>query len=485
MNLTTASPDSHSRLVCSGEDTLMKQLTFPHITAAVIIASLLCAAIKAQEQTAPQTAPQAGEQSVPKVEIGVQYSHLRYFDSSSDFFVYPNRFHNIGGRMTYNVTDHLAVEAEASYFPVETFIQSSYVVGGRPFQAQFGVKAGKRFRRVGLFAKARPGLITSGQTYRVKPGRRFIRFDGQEVLTGDSFIQRKTHFLLDVGVVAEVYASRRVFTRFDLGDTMIRYGRHNQFNFGASGRSNPIVKAPSRTEHNLQFSAGVGFRLGALGEDEDGTTAAHVPKPSAATRFEAGAHFTSLSLTPINELRIDLFFGPSPLTTTAPGFGGRFTYNVTDYLAVEAETNLLPQKLYLAVGASGRVTQGQFGIKAGRRFERLGIFGKVRPGFVSFDSSLKQIGTIPYTLAFNFAGIQSAIGVFETGRRTFFSTDVGGVLELYPTRRVLLRFDAGDTIIRYGERSINNIISLRNPISVAPPVTKHNLQLSTGVGFRF
>ncbi|HJR08658.1 MAG TPA: outer membrane beta-barrel protein [Pyrinomonadaceae bacterium] len=469
----------------------MKQITIPHVVAAVIIASLLCAAIKAQEQPQPTPetveqktgAPKTDAQGVPKVEIGVHYSRI-------GFFGYSQQSHAVGGRVTYNFTDHLAVEGEANFFPVQIF-GDGYVTGGRPFQAQFGVKAGKRFRRFGLFVKARPGLVTFDETRGLIPGERLITFDGREYISSYAITEKKKHFSFDLGVVAEVYASRRVFARLDAGDTMIRYGTHNEDNFSDFYLNlpsfNTILKVPSQTRHTFQLNMGVGFHLGTLGGDADATAPAvpRQPKPSAATRFEAGAHFTSLTLSPISFRQLFTFpivvFSLVQQTQTAPGFGGRFTYNLTNYLAVEAETNLLPRQTNVAVGASGRITQGQFGLKAGHRFERFGLFGKVRPGFVSFGHSLTQTGTTPFT----FGEIHSLMGVFEFGRRTYFSTDVGGVFEVYPARRWLLRFDGGDTIIRYSPRSLPNFFSLRNPIIVAPPETSHNFQFTTGVGFRF
>jgi hypothetical protein len=473
----------------------MKQITIPHVVAAVIIASLLCGVGKAQDE--PQPAPDTVEQksieqksieqkteaqSVPKVEIGVQYSHLNFFDRPLTLFDYPKRSHTLGGRITYNLTDHFAAEAEANYFPTE-FANDGYLTGGRPFQAQFGVKAGKRFRRFGLFIKARPGFVSFGNTISLGPDRSVIFINGQAIPIVGSFRERKTHFSFDLGGVVEVYASRRVFARFDAGDTIIRYGRHLEDNFGSL--SSRTLDVPSRTEHNLQLGVGVGFYLGKPAGDDDVVAATPTrasEKPSAATRFEAGAHFTSLTLTPIRQL------SPFPTgifgsqSTTAPGFGGRFTYNLTSYLAVEAETNLLPRRTLLALGATGRITQGQFGIKAGHRFERFGFFGKARPGFVTYGSSLKQIGTAPFSLG----DIHFLTGVFEVGRRTFFSADVGGVFEVYPSRRWLLRFDAGDTIIHYGKRSgFFSSVNFPLPLTVVPPETKHNFQFSTGVAFRF
>ena len=73
--------------------------------------------------------------------------------------------------------------------------------------------------------------------------------------------------------------------------------------------------------------------------------------------------------------------------------------------------------------------------------------------------------------------------------RNDFAFDLGGVAEYYPTRRLVLRFDIGDTIIR---QSLPDVIipSGPPPGSVILPApdrtsTKHNLQINAGVGFRF
>lgn len=68
-----------------------------------------------------------------------------------------------------------------------------------------------------------------------------------------------------------------------------------------------------------------------------------------------------------------------------------------DSIGLESEINYFPTSEGVGAGASGRVLQCQFGIKAGKRFKRFGFFGKARPGFVSFDRSIKLVGTEPFT----------------------------------------------------------------------------------------
>jgi Outer membrane protein beta-barrel domain len=165
-------------------------------------------------------------------------------------------------------------------------------------------------------------------------------------------------------------------------------------------------------------------------------------------RFELGAQVSLLRFQDFSANR------------TEPGLGARFTFNATNHIAVEGEVNFFPRDKDEANLAGGlqQITQGLFGIKAGKRGEKAGVFGKVRPGFVHY-------GVVPGIACIALVGVDCTID------KTNFAVDVGGVVELYPTRRTLVRFDAGDTIIR---RSI-----------VGGTKTTNNLQLSAGFGVRF
>src|SRR6185436_12412394 len=161
------------------------------------------------------------------------------------------------------------------------------------------------------------------------------------------------------------------------------------------------------------------------------------------------------------------------------------TYNLNDHLAVEAEGNFYPASQTRNYVTGGRAEQMQFGLKFGKRFDKFGVFAKVRPGFISFGETLRVTQT---PLA---PGGFDIVNTFTQERKTHFTTDVGGVLELYPTRRVLVRFDFGDTIIRYGEFDVpNNNLVVNPPIDQRPLITipaeiKHNFQFTGGVSYRF
>ena len=199
-------------------------------------------------------------------------------------------------------------------------------------------------------------------------------------------------------------------------------------------------------------------------------------------RFELGGQFSLLSRNkPTPLFSSPTVFGDDFDHETRAGFGGRFTYNLTNYLAVEAEGNFFPGSgnSFLSV-PDGHIYQGQFGVKAGQRFSKVGVFGKFRPGFVGFSRVIQLTGTRTIT----FANQQFTVGDFRIGKESYFSTDVGGVLEVYLSRRIMTRFDIGDTIIHYGIFRREGF-SLSQAILERPAETRHNLQFSAGVGFRF
>jgi hypothetical protein len=206
-------------------------------------------------------------------------------------------------------------------------------------------------------------------------------------------------------------------------------------------------------------------------------------------RFEIGAQFSLLSLQRPSQIVGNGFdpccdrVVPGTGHRIEPGVGVRFTYNLTANLAFEAESNLFPRSETNQSMPGGKIFQGQFGVKAGKRFRKFGVFGKARPGFVGFTEVTKLLSTFTTAPAGPLNQVFT-LGRWGTGKETYFSTDLGGVVEFYPSRRIVTRFDVGDTIIRYGTFHQAGYI-LSRAIIERPPETKHNLQFSAGVGFRF
>lgn len=382
-----------------------------------------------------------------KIEVGVQSTSLTVFPP--DVFGDETKA-GIGGRVTYNFNRTIAAEAEINYFDQRQVVFEAL---GSSIQAQFGVKVGKRFEKFGVFGKVRPGFISAGQVGSFVPGSQGSPFSSIVK------IERENFFTTDFGGVVELYPSSRILVRFDAGDTAIRHPAR----FLPVDLTGPLqLVRPAKFSHNFQFTAGVGFRLGNFPDEEPDT------KTSRGTDklnnpFEVGVQFTSLFVDPSNSqgsLNI-------PRVHVEPGFGGRVTYNLTESIAFEGEGNYYTRDLF-SFPEGGHMFQGQFGAKIGKRFDRWGVFGKARPGFVGFSQVLQS----PF-------GVQ--VGLLTFVRKLYPSLDVGGVVEFYISPRWLVRFDVGDTIIRYSEIQFPGL-----PASfTVPSVTRHNLQVSSGIGFRF
>ena len=391
-----------------------------------------------------------------KLEIGVQTTSLTLVQP--DFFLFDDTQTGIGGRVTYNFNRSIAAEAEINWFPER---QPLLNANGRMIQAQFGAKVGKRFEKFGLFAKVRPGFLSVGDVISLGPGPP----RSGSIFPVDFRIERRSFFTVDVGGVLELYPSKRLVVRFDAGDTAIRHPA--RFDLVFTGPTPTVQRTfPPRFTHNFQFTAGVAFRLGDFPDEESNQTSSGGQERTK--RYEVGVQFTSLFVRPTDEQRFNAAI--LPREHTEPGFGGRFTFNLTENVAFEAEGNYFTRE-QLPFPQGGRMFQGQFGGKVGKRFDRWGLFGKARPGFVGFTK----------VFPFLFGAQIPAVIPFE--RRYYPSVDLGGVVELYVSPRWMARFDVGDTLIRYPELQV--LIGQPTPFTVQRKQTRNNLQISSGIGFRF
>jgi hypothetical protein len=187
--------------------------------------------------------------------------------------------------------------------------------------------------------------------------------------------------------------------------------------------------------------------------------AAARPVHAQDRRLEVGGQLATLTL--------------SDSDTTNAGFGGRVSYDLTNWLAAEAEMNLFGSDSFETRAAAfpdfrltynRRRVDGFFGPKVGWRGERFGLFGKVRPGFARLsDKGLRCEGE-PCTRML----------LARPLYRSEFALDVGAVVEFYPTARTVTRVDLGSTMIRHR--------------SSAPPCrdcSSSNFASRVGVGVRF
>jgi hypothetical protein len=159
-----------------------------------------------------------------------------------------------------------------------------------------------------------------------------------------------------------------------------------------------------------------------------------------AQRFEIGGQVTGVHLHKIDEAPV--------------GVGVRFHYNVVRFAAADIEVSHYPEN---SAGDFGETTSLS-GIRAGKRWDRFGAFMKGRMGWIHFGGEYF---------------------VLRLDHRTHLMTDLGGMLEFYPSPHTFLRLEGGDTIIYYGDARLFN---RPNPDALG---TVHNFQPAVGFGFRF
>ncbi|HEX8128117.1 MAG TPA: outer membrane beta-barrel protein [Pyrinomonadaceae bacterium] len=172
-----------------------------------------------------------------KFEIGGQFTAINLED-------FDGPVSGVGGRLGYNFNEHFALDAEANFFPRTKFGNDQI---GQKAQGFVGVKAGGRTKYAGLFAKARPGVMSITE---ITTG-----FDCNRTSFGSVCRPSHANFALDVGAVAEFYPSRRSIIRLDVGDTMIHLRRATRDFFGQTTRTS------SDFTHQLQISIGFGYRF--------------------------------------------------------------------------------------------------------------------------------------------------------------------------------------------------------------------------------
>jgi hypothetical protein len=175
-------------------------------------------------------------------------------------------------------------------------------------------------------------------------------------------------------------------------------------------------------------------------------------------RFEAGPVFSFLHQ-------------PNMQTVNQFEVGGRFSYNLFSHVGVDAEYVISPfRSAQAGFFEGGRINQGFLGLKAGRRWEKWGISGKFRPGVVAYSNTIRS-------LSFSAPSFRLRAGWLMEP-----ALDAGGVVEFYLSRRILLRYDTGDTIILYRSQSVTNSTSSKITLH---GFTRNAFQFSTGFSFRF
>jgi hypothetical protein len=180
---------------------------------------------------------------------------------------------------------------------------------------------------------------------------------------------------------------------------------------------------------------------------------------SDIARYEVGGQFTLRNI----PLQDDVYEICCKLDK---GVGGRFSFNLNKQFALESEVNFFTKDTRRTPSVGK--TQMLFGIKAGGRNEKIGGFVKIRPGIMRFSS----ISDCPTTESTS-CGLHS---------KNEFTLDAGGVVEFYPSQKTVIRFDAGNTLIKF---SPTYLMQFGSRFRSTDGRTQNYFQVSIGAGFRF
>ena len=172
-----------------------------------------------------------------KYEVGAVFTAIgaESLDQSSN---------GLGARFAYNFNEHFALDTEAAFFPRRQLGNNQT---GQNVQGFAGIKAGVRSKYVGVFGKARPGVMSIGDS--------ISGFDCEDEGFFTTCRPERSHLALDLGLVAEVYPTSRTIIRVDAGDTIIRFRQAGRNVFQGTQVSSTDVS------HNFQLSIGFGYRF--------------------------------------------------------------------------------------------------------------------------------------------------------------------------------------------------------------------------------
>jgi hypothetical protein len=189
----------------------------------------------------------------------------------------------------------------------------------------------------------------------------------------------------------------------------------------------------------------------------------HPPKPTPTSQqpldhWELGANYSNVSLPVLTNNCSE-----AACRKNLSSAGLNFDYNFTHAIALDSAVDIIP-------GQQGTkpMTEGLFGIRMGHHYQRFGVFGQLRPGFIYYESAMS-------------GGEKQS-----TESLTRFATNFGGTLELYTPRNSSVRFDVGTTLVRYLTDHPDPVkYPLGSLLSTDYIVTQGNLQVATSYVWRF
>jgi hypothetical protein len=201
--------------------------------------------------------PAAAQSAASKFEAGPTFSFLklkyRFRGREALRRTADNYWFGIGGRVAYNLTNSVALEAEVQKFDSGVTGPLTFDASANPdVQGLFGVKAGLRRPKFGVFAKLRPGFTRFSPVFDCPPSDTVIR---------DCNVIRHTGFSADGGSVVEGYLSSRLIIRGDVGAVWLRRRETNLFFPGEPGIRPFNFTSQGFNQLSLSFGVGFTFRF--------------------------------------------------------------------------------------------------------------------------------------------------------------------------------------------------------------------------------
>jgi len=350
-------------------------------------------------------------------------------------------------RYDYNLSPSLALETSLTGLPSPPFNESDTM------HLTAGVKAGLRRGRWNFFGTIAPGWSLSPDT----------EFHEQATVNGSTTVVtitsrrpiERSQFLLTTGGGIEFSATPRTFFRAEI-DSVIKPVFSQTIlpeTLTPGGGISDATIGEIRSSGNVSFT--VGHRFGVLLHEPD--------KPTAAPRIEAGAFFSLLGHTP--QLTSD--------TTVDPGVGGWISASLGTHIDAEVAGFYAPHSDFTSDVQDGGKRSAIFaGFKTGFRRDHFGMFAKARGGAMRYSQTFAGSSYPTYEAYFS----------DYLGHATWQpALDLGGVVEVYPVRHLVLRAEAGPTIVFLRQTTF----SVAGDSGTVPGTHVSNMLLLFGGGLRF
>jgi len=342
---------------------------------------------------------------------------------------------------TRNLSPSLALEGMVQ--PTSFFLETNALGSGRQMLALGGVKVGWRGQRWGFYGKVRAGVVgfscgTSTVTY--------------------SDCVWQTNFAMEYGGVAEYRLRPRWSLRFDASHLMFL-----EFDQTLARYPNGLAEEYRGGATLQHFDARIGITR-SFGHLEN-VAPERVPERQA---WDVGALF---ALQP----RILPEF---EYLSAYPSWGLWSSWNFSRHVSWDSAVMHSGRNSgfteWIDYQAGGRAFEALTGVKLGIRRDHMGYFGELRVGTITFGETEKQI-VVP----------TPGVVDFYLGMFTNPVLNAGGVLEVYPSRHTILRFDMGSATIFYLPKNVKETVLISSTTYSIPSQQQTTMLMSFGAGFRF